>query len=140
MHSQVLSSLVGFLSRDPMFLSQRIPVVNFPEESLPSPYIYISLERFVDGRRPDVPENEQYMRVDFSLALRCNAMGQSRSLDVLQYCKTRLQDRRIHLEGEENSRGSLILKVMDHHLEQTSPFKLIVKMRAEVLFTPSASS
>lgn len=138
MHSQVLSSLVEFLTRDPMFLNQHIPVVNFPEVSLPLPYIYIYLERFLDARRSDVPEHEHYMRVDFSLALRCNTMGQSSSLNVLHYCKTQLQDRHIHLEGEENSRGALILRVLDHQLDPTSSFKLTVKMRAEVRFTPSA--
>jgi hypothetical protein len=137
MHNQVLSSLVRFLTRDPLFLTQCIPVVNFPEESLPSPYLYIHLERFVDGRRTDVPENEHYVIADFSLSLRCNAMGQSRSLDVLQYCKNQLQDRRIHLEGEENSRRALTLKVIDHQLEPTALFKLTIKMRAEVLFHPS---
>lgn len=137
MHNQILTSLVEFLTRDPLFLSQRIPVVNFPEESLPSPYLYIHLERCVDGRRADMPENEHYAIADFSLSLRCTAMGQSRSLDVLHYCRTQLQDRQIQLEGEGSPPGTLILRVTDHHLDPTLPFKLTVKMRAEVLFTPS---
>ncbi|MBX9696965.1 MAG: hypothetical protein K2X53_02670 [Alphaproteobacteria bacterium] len=137
MHNQVLSSLVRFLTGDPLFFNQSIPVVNFPEESLPSPYLYIHLERFVDGRRTDVPENEHYVVTDFFLSLRCNAMGQSRSLDVLQYCKTQLQGRWINLEGEENPRRALVLKVMDHQLEPTALFKLTIKMRAEVVFHPS---